>query len=88
VIFAIVYQQVENYLIQPQIQKRATRIEAFIVLVAVLFGSTLFGILGAILAIPAAASIQIAVQEYREYRRELTAAEEEAGGPTPAPEAT
>src|SRR5215218_279601 len=88
VVFAIVYQQVENYLIQPQIQKRATRIEAFIVLVAVLFGSTLFGILGAILAIPAAASIQIAVQEYREYRRELTAAEQEAGGPTPAPEVT
>jgi predicted PurR-regulated permease PerM len=88
VIFAIVYQQVENYLIQPQIQKRATKIEAFVVLVAVLFGSTLFGILGAILAIPAAASIQIAFNEYREYRRELEAAEEEAGGPTPAPEAT
>src|SRR5215208_7358746 len=35
VVFAIVYQQVENYLIQPQIQKRATKIEAFIVLVAV-----------------------------------------------------
>jgi predicted PurR-regulated permease PerM len=88
VVFAIVYQQVENYLIQPQIQKRATKIEAFVVLVAVLFGSTLFGILGAILAIPAAASIQIAVQEYREYRTELAAAEEEAGGPRPAPEAT
>ena len=88
VIFAIVYQQVENYLIQPQIQKRATKIEAFIVLVAVLFGSTLFGILGAILAIPAAASIQIAAHEYREYRREIAAAEEEAGGPTPAPEVT
>ena len=84
-VFAIVYQQVENYLIQPQIQKRATKIEAFIVLVAVLFGSTLFGILGAILAIPVAASIQIAVTEYREYRREVTAAEQEGGGPTPAP---
>jgi predicted PurR-regulated permease PerM len=88
VVFAIVYQQVENYLIQPQIQKRATKVEAFIVLVAVLFGSTLFGILGALLAIPAAASIQISVQEYREYRRELEAAEQEAGGPTPAPEVT
>jgi predicted PurR-regulated permease PerM len=71
VVFAIVYQQVENYLIQPQIQKRATEIEPFIVLVAVLFGSTLFGIVGAILAIPTAASIQITVQEWREYRREL-----------------
>jgi predicted PurR-regulated permease PerM len=88
VVFAIVYQQVENYVIQPQIQKRATKIEAFIVLVAVLFGSTLFGVLGAILAIPAAATLQIAIHEYREYRREALAAEEEAGGPTPAPEAT
>jgi predicted PurR-regulated permease PerM len=88
VIFAIVYQQVENYLIQPQIQKRATKIEAFVVLVAVLFGSTLFGILGAILAIPTAASIQIALHEYMEFRREVTAAEAEAGGPTPAPEVT
>ena len=81
----LLYQQFENHVIQPQIQKRATKIEAFIVLVAVLFGSTLFGILGAILAIPAAASIQIAVTEYREYRREVLAAEQEAGGPTPAP---
>jgi predicted PurR-regulated permease PerM len=88
VVFAIVYQQVENYLIQPQIQKRATRIEPFVVIVAVLFGSTLFGILGALLAIPAAASLQIAIYEYREYRREAAAAEQEAGGPTPAPEVT
>jgi predicted PurR-regulated permease PerM len=88
VIFAIVYQQIENYLIQPQIQKRATKIEAFVVLIAVLFGSTLFGILGALLAIPAAASIQIGLHEYREYRREVAAAEQEAGGPTPAPEVT
>jgi predicted PurR-regulated permease PerM len=87
-LFAIVYQQVENYVIQPQIQKRATKIEAFVVLVAVLFGSTLFGVLGAILAIPTAASFQIAIHEYREYRRETLAAEQEAGGPTPAPEAT
>jgi predicted PurR-regulated permease PerM len=73
VIFAIVYQQVENYLIQPQIQKRATRIEPFVVLVAVLFGSTLFGVVGALLAIPTAASIQIAVHEWRLYRAELPA---------------
>ena len=70
IVFAIVYQQIENYLIQPQIQKRATEVEPFVVIVAVLFGSTLFGIVGALLAIPAAASIQIAVREWREYRRE------------------
>lgn len=71
IVFAIVYQQIENYLIQPQIQKRATEIEPFVVLVAVLFGSTLFGVIGAVLAIPIAASIQIAIHEWREYRREL-----------------
>ena len=74
VVFAIVYQQVENYLIQPQIQKRATEIEPFVILVAVLFGSTLFGIMGALLAIPTAASIQIAIQEWRQYRRDLITA--------------
>ena len=70
VIWAIVYQQLENYLIQPQIQRRAVAVEPFVVLVAVLFGSTLFGVVGAILAIPTAASIQIVIREYSEYRRE------------------
>jgi predicted PurR-regulated permease PerM len=73
IIFAIVYQQVENYVIQPQIQKRAAKLEPFVILVAVLFGATLFGIVGAILAIPAAASIQIAVREYLHYRSEIEA---------------
>jgi predicted PurR-regulated permease PerM len=74
VIYAIVYQQIENYVIQPRIQGRATEIEPFIILVAVLFGSTLFGILGAILAIPTAATIQIGVREYIAFRRESLAA--------------
>jgi predicted PurR-regulated permease PerM len=69
VIWAIVYQQVENSVIQPRIQSRAVNVEPFVVLVAVLFGSTLFGIFGALLAIPAAATIQIAVYEYAKFRR-------------------
>jgi predicted PurR-regulated permease PerM len=77
--FAIVYQQFENYVIQPQIQRRAVEIEPFIVLVSVLFGSTLFGILGAILAIPSAATLQIVWREYRDFRRESI---------TPAPSGT
>lgn len=77
IVYAIVYQQIENYLIQPQIQRRAVAVEPFIVIVAVLFGATLFGIVGAILAIPAAASIQIAIREYVLYRRETY------GGPAP-----
>jgi predicted PurR-regulated permease PerM len=71
VIYAIAYQQVENYVIQPQIQRRAVAVEPFVILVAVLFGGTLFGIIGALLAIPAAASIQIAIREWMAYRREV-----------------
>jgi predicted PurR-regulated permease PerM len=82
VIWAIVYQQVENYVIQPRIQKRAVQVEPFVILVSVLFGATLFGVLGAILAIPVAASLQIAYREYRDYRRES------ATGAVPAPAET
>jgi len=70
VIWSVIYQQLENNVIQPQIQKRAVDIHPFVVIMAVLCGSTLFGILGALLAIPVAASIQIALLEYVQFRRE------------------
>jgi predicted PurR-regulated permease PerM len=71
VIYSIVYQQLENNLIQPQIQNRAVEIQPFLVLVSVLFASTLFGVLGALLAIPAAASISVVIREYRAYQRSV-----------------
>ncbi len=66
VIWAVVYQQIENNLIQPQIQRRAVAVEPIVVLVSVLCGATLAGVLGAVLAIPVAASIQIVIREWRE----------------------
>ena len=68
-IWAVVYQQFENSVVQPRIQKRAVNVHPFVVLVAVLFGSTLLGVLGALVAIPVAASIQIAIREYWDWRR-------------------
>lgn len=68
-IFAIVYQQFENYVVQPRIQSRAVSIDAFIVVIAALVGGSLLGIVGALLAIPAAATLQIAVGEFLDYRR-------------------
>jgi len=68
-IWAVIYQQLENTIIQPQIQRRAVETHAFAVLVSVLFGATLFGIVGALLAIPFAASIQIALREWWDYRQ-------------------
>jgi predicted PurR-regulated permease PerM len=64
VVWAIAYQQIENTVIQPRIQARAVQLEPLIVLIAVLFGSTLFGVMGALLAIPVAAAIQITIREY------------------------
>jgi predicted PurR-regulated permease PerM len=69
-IWAIVYQQIENTVIQPRIQSKAVDVLPFVILVAVLFGSTLFGIAGALLAVPVAASIQIVAREYWAYRQE------------------
>ena len=83
VVYAIVYQQIENYVIQPQIQRRAVAVEPIVILVAVLFGSTLFGVIGALLAIPAAASLQIAIRELADYRRELAAERGAAAPPSP-----
>ena len=68
VIFSVIYQQVENTVIQPRIQARAVAVHPFVVLVSVLFGSTLFGVLGALLAIPVAAAIQITIREYVTFR--------------------
>jgi predicted PurR-regulated permease PerM len=85
-IWSVIYQQIENTVIQPRIQSRAVQVEPFVVLVAVLFGSTLFGVFGALLAIPAAATIQIAIYEYSLYRRErleLDPDEESPADPPP-----
>jgi predicted PurR-regulated permease PerM len=85
VVWSIIYQQIENTVIQPRIQSRTVNVQPIVVLIAVLFGSTLFGILGALLAIPAAAAIQISVREYRAYRR-LVRAEELTAGPLVDPQ--
>jgi predicted PurR-regulated permease PerM len=74
VIFSIVYQQVENNVIQPRIQSRAVDVHPFVVLLSVLCGATLFGVLGALLAIPLAATLQIAAREYLRYREAIRAA--------------
>jgi predicted PurR-regulated permease PerM len=69
-IYAILYQQFENNFIQPQVQKRTVRVHPFVVLVSVLFGATLLGVLGALVAIPIAASIDILIQEWWMFRQE------------------
>jgi len=94
VIFAIAYQQFENYVIQPRIQSRAVELDPFIIVVAAIFGGTLLGIIGALLAIPVAAALQIGVREFLAFRRAYEAGEhpdEPAAaelGPGPEPSAS
>ena len=82
-IWAIVYQQFENHVIQPQIQKRTVKVQPFITIVAVLFGATLLGVMGALVAIPVAASIQILVREYVDLRTLSIKKDEDRGDEPP-----
>ena len=66
-IFFVVYQQFENHVLQVSIMARTVKVNPLTVLVSVLVGIDLFGLLGALLAIPAAGIIQVvAVDLYRE----------------------
>ncbi len=63
VIYYIVYQQVENYLIAPKIMARTVSVPGAVALVAALIGATLMGAIGALIGIPIAAGILLVVQE-------------------------
>jgi predicted PurR-regulated permease PerM len=60
----ILYQQIENNLIQPYVYGRAVQLHPLIVIVAILIGASLLGVLGALVAIPAAAAVQAVVRDY------------------------
>jgi predicted PurR-regulated permease PerM len=64
--FFLVYQQVENYLIAPRIQRSAVDLSAAAVLLAGLIGATALGLLGALMAIPVAAAVKVVVLEQME----------------------
>lgn len=66
----LLYQQVENNLLTPTIQRKATNIWASLVIVSVTVLGALLGVLGALVAVPLTASIQIVVQELTAARRE------------------
>lgn len=85
VIVLIVYQQVENNLLQPFVYKRTVAVPALGVIVAVLIGSSLLGVLGALLAIPVAAAVEIVLREWWHRRGEGLQGEPPAGRvPQPA----
>ena len=81
----LVYQQVENNLLTPTIQRKATNIWASAVIVSVTVFGALLGVLGALIAVPLTASIQIVVQELTAARRERFALARAQAEPAPVP---
>ena len=62
-IFYVIYQQIENYVIAPRVMNKAVDVSPAAVLLAALIGGSLLGFVGALMAIPAAASLKLIVQE-------------------------
>jgi predicted PurR-regulated permease PerM len=72
-IFFLAQQQVENHLLVPKVMERQVGVSAVFVIVALLLGGSLLGVLGAILAVPSAAIIQVMVEELLDERDRLQA---------------
>jgi predicted PurR-regulated permease PerM len=69
-IFFIIYQQVENYIVQPRVMKRSVDVQPAVTIIAALIGGTLLGVIGALLAIPAAAALALILREVVMPRQE------------------
>ena len=69
-IFFILYQQLENHLLQPLVYGRTVQLSPLLVLISVLIGAELAGILGALAAIPTAGSLLAIIRELIEYHQE------------------
>jgi putative heme transporter len=79
----LIYQQVENNILTPKIQGKAVQLSGFFIIVAVTLFGALLGVLGALTAVPLAATIQIFVQELTKERRARIAAEKATLVPAP-----
>jgi predicted PurR-regulated permease PerM len=101
-VFFVVYQQLENHVLQPMIFARTVKLNPLTVIVAILLGVELLGVLGALLAIPVAGMVQVILRDIWDHRRgrlkeEPTVGEERrpadaspdggSGGPAPSPQA-
>jgi predicted PurR-regulated permease PerM len=77
--FIIVWQRFEDYVVQPLVYRKALRVNPIVTIVSVLAGASLLGILGALLAIPTAAAIQIVLRDWWAHRTRDTSSSTTAG---------
>jgi predicted PurR-regulated permease PerM len=83
VVVFVLYQQAENNILQPIVYRRTVDVPPLVVIIAVLFGAALLGVLGALLAIPIAAAIQILLADAWQLREQRLAAEHPPGAGAP-----
>jgi predicted PurR-regulated permease PerM len=69
-VMAILFQKIENFFIAPRVMSRKVSISPLSVFIAFMVGASLLGIVGAIMAIPVAAIVQVAFEEIFVARRE------------------
>ena len=68
-IFFVVYQQIENGVLYPTVMARKVKVNPLVVLLSVLLAVEVFGLLGALLAVPASGALQVIVRAVRYERR-------------------
>jgi predicted PurR-regulated permease PerM len=67
-LFFVVQQQAENHLLVPNIMERQVGVNAVVVIAALLIGGSLLGIIGAVLAVPTAAIVQVVIGQILDER--------------------
>jgi predicted PurR-regulated permease PerM len=88
VVVLVVYQQVENNLLQPIVYRRTVQVAPLLTIIAVLIGATLLGVLGVLVAIPIAGAIQIVIRDIWNRREPSIEIVEKPGGAAPGPATT
>ena len=63
VVFHVIYRVFEDYLLNPRVLRRTVDVSPLVTIVAVILGGALLGIVGALVAVPAAAAVQLVITE-------------------------
>jgi predicted PurR-regulated permease PerM len=84
-VFFIVYQQLENSVIYPAVMARRVKVNPLVVLLSFLLGVTIFGWIGALLAVPVSGAILVAVKSIQQERRQERLVVASSAEPPPAP---
>lgn len=76
--YYILYQQIENYVVQPKVQANSTNMSPLLVFSAVIVGVSFGGLLGGLVAIPVAGCLRIALLDYLRYKKIISPKEADA----------